>query len=229
MCQRYFDRRVPGSVAVAAALLALLVGCAGPSPRPAADRSVAQDGRDVEAPPANPALVEVDEGVGFTVTEVATITSDVRSVHQEALRHLAAGNARLGVELLLQVVDKAPDATGPYIDLGIAYGALGQHEEAVAALEKAVAATPDHPVAHNELGIALRRLGRFAEARASYERALAVYPGFHFARRNLAVLCDLYLADLSCALEHYEIYQLAAPEDAEVDMWLADLRNRASQ
>ena len=68
--------------------------------------------------------------------------------------------------------------------------------------------------------------GRFAQARDSYESALAIYPGFHFARRNLAVLCDIYLADLDCALTHYLAYMETVPEDDEATMWIADIRNR---
>ena len=71
-----------------------------------------------------------------------------------------------------------------------------------------------------------RKMGRFAAAKQRYEAAIAVYPGYHHARRNLAILCDLYLADLTCALNQYEAYMATVPADAEASMWITDLRNR---
>lgn len=212
-------------------LLLVLAGCASTeSPRTGATAETDLQERARTAKqhqqPVHPAVVEVDAGVGFTVTEAVSISSSVRADYTYALQLLAEGQSETGIELLREVTEKFPDATAPFVDLGIAYGKSGDNEKAVAAFQAALAATPDHPVAHNELGISYRRLGRFAEARASYERALGIYPGFHYARRNLAVLCDLYLADLDCALEEYENYQLSVRDDPEVDMWLADLRNR---
>jgi lipoprotein NlpI len=96
-------------------------------------------------------------------------------------------------------------------------------------LLKALALNPDHPIAHNELGIVFRKSGRFDEAKKSYEAALAIYPGYHYARRNLAVLCDLYLVDLQCALENYEAYMATVPSDSEATMWIVDIRNRIGQ
>jgi Flp pilus assembly protein TadD len=116
-----------------------------------------------------------------------------------------------------------------HIDLGIAYGRVGDLERAEASLERALELAPRHPVAHNELGIVYRRTGQFEEARESYEKALAVYPDFHFARRNLAILCDVYLLDASCALEHYGLYTQAVPDDEAAAMWIADLRNRVAE
>ncbi|NIQ12143.1 MAG: hypothetical protein GWO23_22000, partial [Gammaproteobacteria bacterium] len=43
---------------------------------------------------------------------------------------------------------------------------------------------------------------------------------------NLGILCDLYLNDLECALEHYEIYNGALPENKQVELWIVDLRVR---
>lgn len=207
----------------------VIAGCAGVSGPTHVERRAQADAAGAAVAPrpdAKPARVQVSEGVGFTVTEVVNISSTARARHREALAALAAGENDRGVALLLEVIDAAPDATGPYIDLGIAYRRQEALEDSLTALQSALVTTPDHPVAHNELAISLRRLGRFAEARQSYERALDVFPDYHFARRNLAVLCDLYLADLTCALEHYEAYRLAVPDDPEVEMWIADLRMR---
>jgi lipoprotein NlpI len=93
----------------------------------------------------------------------------------------------------------------------------------------AIEANSKHPAAHNELGIVYRHTGRFTEARASYETALTIYPGYHYARRNLAVLCDLYLSDPGCALENYEAYMTTVPSDDNTSIWIADIRARLGQ
>jgi len=131
--------------------------------------------------------------------------------------------------LLENVADAAPQLSAPRIDLGIAYHRAGDLEAAEINLLLALESNPDHPIAHNELGIVYRKSGRFAEAKKSYEAALAIYPGYHYARRNLAVLCDLYLADLNCALRNYEAYMTTVPSDDEAAMLIADIRSRISQ
>ncbi len=226
LLQRFETLGRRAAILVCALVLAGCAGVSGPAGEEPSATADSAGAATVRRSDAKPARVKVSEGVGFTVTEVVSISGAARGKHREALAALAAGEGERGVALLLEVIEAAPDATGPYVDLGIAYRRQDALEDSLTALQSALAATPDHPVAHNELAISLRRLGRFAEARQSYERALAIFPEYHFARRNLAVLCDLYLADLPCALEHYEAYRVAVPDDPEVEMWIADLRMR---
>lgn len=176
-----------------------------------------------------PARIDIEEQIGFTITEEARIGNDVRMDYDAAVRHFDRGELDQGIRMLEAIVETAPYLTAPRIDLGIAYHNVENLEAAEKNLLLALESNPDHPIAHNELGILRRKSGRFAEARRSYEAALAIYPGYHYARRNLAILCDLYLADLRCALENYEAYMATVPSDDEVSMWMTDLRYRMGE
>lgn len=179
--------------------------------------------------PRAQAQIEIQEQVGFTITEKVSVSDSVRQDYEQALVLLEQGQAGQGISILESVVERAPYVSGPRIDLGIALRRDGEFESAEQHLRKALELNPDHPVVHNELGIIYRMTGRFAEAKRSYEAALAVYPGYHHARRNLGVLCDLYLADPECALASYEAYMTTVPGDDQAAMWIADLRMRLGQ
>jgi tetratricopeptide (TPR) repeat protein len=183
------------------------------------------------APPPKPVAgpqFQQDEG-GFTVLEDAHVAPETRTDYDNAIRLLEQKEYEQGIGLLLKVTQNAPDVSAPQVDLGIAYARLGNLDKAEASLKRAVEINPRQPVAYNELGMVYRRKGQFGAARSSYEQAIAVYPAFHFARLNLAILCDVYLADLTCALDNYVAYQQAIPDDKQATMWVADLRKRMKQ
>ena len=176
-----------------------------------------------------PAAVATQDESGFTITERVSVSASIRANFESAMRLLERGEYDSGIALLADVTEAAPDVTSLHIDLGIAYGRVGDLERAEDSIKNALQLNPRHPVAHNELGILYRKMGRFERARKSYETALDVYPDFHFARRNLAILCDVYLRDLSCALKHYEAYSQAVTDDDAVAIWISDLRDRIGE
>ena len=206
---------------ILAAVLPVLSGCA-------TNGAVGPE-QVVQSSPANrqPAVEQLADGrKGFVITEVSQLNDMARRDFQRAVTMLNNKAYEQAAGLLEKVIEQSPGVTAPHINLAIAYRHLDKLKPAEIHLKTALDLMPTHPVACNEYGMLYRKTGRFNEARAMYEKALERFPEYYPVHRNLAILCDLYLNDLDCALEHYEIYGRAVPEDEQVQLWITDLRNR---
>ncbi len=184
-------------------LFALLQGCAAPH------------AKETAAAPA--------------VHHAAVVTKEQKADFDEAMKLVDNKEYQKAADLLTKVANAEPDNAIPSINLALVYEKLGKMKEAEDSFKAALKADPDNPVAANEYALLYRKTGRFAEARALYEKTLEKYPHFIVMHKNLGVLCDLYLKDYACAIQHYMAYSEVKQDDKTVKMWIADLKQRSGK
>jgi tetratricopeptide (TPR) repeat protein len=213
--------RVTAKVMVLTMVLTVFAGCAANRNT----QSVLDDHQAQEM--TGPSITPLADGrEGFLIVEVPQMDDASRRDFELAVTMLNDQDYSQAIELLEKIIAQSPGVTAPYINAAIGYRAIGKPDLAEGHLKTALEMVPGHPVACNEYGLLYRKSGRFAEARAMYETSLTNFPNYYPVHKNLGILCDLYLNDLACALEHYEIYSQAMPEDRQVNIWITDLRSR---
>ncbi len=174
----------------------------------------------------NNIVIESDD---IVISEEYGIDTELSDKFDQAVKLMNAKNYKMAIELLVEVTDKTNKHSAPYINLAIAYSETGKMQQAEKILLRAKKINPLHPVTNNELGLLYRKTGRFSDAKRTYEKLIKVYPQFLPARKNLGILCDLFMGDLECAISHYEIFLKFQPNDKEVKIWLVDLKRRVGQ
>jgi tetratricopeptide (TPR) repeat protein len=204
--QCYPDRDTRRALRAAGAMLALfalLQGCATPPAKTA------------ETIPA--------------AVHAAALTPEQKADFADAMKLADDKQYEKAADLLGKIVKAGPPNAILAINLALVYEKLGKLKEAEESLQAALKADPDNPVAANEYALLYRKTGRFTEARALYEQTLEKYPHFIMMHKNLGVLCDLYLKDYACAIQHYTAYSEVKQDDKAVKMWIADLKQRSGK
>ena len=154
------------------------------------------------------------------------VAVDVEIDFKDALALLQKGDYIQAVAVLKTVIEREKRLPAPFINIAIAYNALGDAATAEENLIQALKIDTGHPVANNELGLLYRKAGKFNAARTAYENAIKQNPDYLPAKRNLGVLCDLYMHDLECALEQFEKYIELKPDDKAASIWVVDVKQR---
>ena len=158
------------------------------------------------------------------------ISASVEQQFGYGLEAMQAQDYVQAIAIFNKVAEKEPRASGPWVNMAIAYRQLDQMDKADEAIETAVKLNPKNPYALNQAGIIKREMGEFDEAQTMYKSALSEYPNYANAHLNLAILCDLYLQKIGCAKSHYQAYQeIGKNEDKQVIAWMSDLSRRESQ
>ncbi len=165
-----------------------------------------------------------DETISFY--ENRSVDLAVREDFSRAMILLRQEKYPKAIKLLQKVIQKSQNNSAPYINIALAYEKTGEMGLAEDNLKRALSINPNHPATMNEYALLYRRTGRFAEAKKMYESLLDKHPSFMPARKNLGVLCELYLNDYRCALDQYEVYSSALPDDEEVKLWIVGVKQK---
>lgn len=158
--------------------------------------------------------------------EHVDVDSDVEQDFRSSVELMRQEKYAQAVALLDTVIEREKRLPSPYVNIAIAYNKLGDVKAAEENLISALKLDIGHPIANNELGLLYRKAGKFNAARTAYENAIKDNPDYSPAKRNLGVLCDLYLHDFNCALEQFEDYLDIVPDDKTVVIWVADVKRR---
>jgi len=167
-----------------------------------------------------------EETRDIEIREEYGVDEDISQKFKQAVQLIKEEKYKDAVTLLEEVTKRSKKHSAPYVNLGIVYLKLGDVEKSEENFLVALKVNPDHPVTNNELGIVYRKSGRFKEAKKLYEHIIKKYPYFLPARKNIGILCDLFMQDLTCAIEHYDAYLKIKPDDEKVQLWLKDLQRR---
>lgn len=162
------------------------------------------------------------------------VSAAQRNDFEKALGFMKKEQYEKALPLLEAIISENDGLPGANVNLAIAYmklageGDAESYAKAEKALLRAVEVSPKNEVVQFELGLLYRKTGRFDLSRKAYEEAIKVNRNYAMAYYNLAILCDIYMQQLKCAVENFENYQKLAPEGSQqVSMWLTDLRRRA--
>ncbi|UCB55665.1 MAG: tetratricopeptide repeat protein [Thiotrichales bacterium] len=154
------------------------------------------------------------------------VHDSVQLMFTQALTYLQQQEYPQGIALLETLIARENRLAAPYVNLGIAYSRTGKNKMAELNFNKALKLDVGHAVANNELGLLYRKTGRFRAAKTVYQNALIQHPDYLPVRKNLGILCELYLRDFACAMEQYQAYLQYAPEEETVARWAAELKQR---
>lgn len=156
----------------------------------------------------------------------AGLSTQVKQKYAYALQLMGAGDEAAAMKMLNDVSQLNDSLSGPYANRGLLYLKRDDKAKAEKQFRDAIKRNAKNVTALNQLGVLLREKKDFKAARKNYEAALQIDKSHANAHLNLGVLCDIYLQDKPCAVEHFEAYQKINGEDKMVTNWLIDLKEQ---
>ena len=159
----------------------------------------------------------------------AGLATSAKPLYERSIQLAKSGQDKEALEQFSLMTRQHPDIAVGYTNVGLLQLKNGNLELATQAFNQAIILDPRDKLAFNHLGVAQRQQGEFKKAHQSYQQALKIDDNYADAHLNLGILYDIYLQELSLALQHYQRFQsLTESNDKIVDKWIVDLKRRIS-
>jgi Tfp pilus assembly protein PilF len=168
---------------------------------------------------------EDGDGIGKGVP-FYNVDASVEKDFNHAVSLMQSGDYSLAVTILKTVVTREKRLPAPFVNLAMAYNKLDEKHLAEDNFVIALKLDRTNAEANNELGLIYRKAGKFKAAKTAYENAIEANPAYLPAKKNLGILCDLYLHDFDCAYEQFSAYLKVRPNDKTMAIWVADVERR---
>ena len=106
----------------------------------------------------------------------------------QARKHLQSGKYTEAIQHYAWALEKDAACLYCWLEMGVAYQAMGQLSSAISACRQALKIAPNHPLAHGNLGSFLQQSGDLEGAEVAYRRAVEIDSSFVDAIYNLGYL-----------------------------------------
>lgn len=147
--------------------------------------------------------------------------------YQSALDLLKSGQLSEAKIAFTELQKTVKDSPGLYTNLGVISEAEEKMGEAETYYNEALSHNPFYSDALNNLGAIYVQRGDFQKAKQFYEKGLQSDKTHPKLLLNLAMLNELYLHNLSEALDLYGVYVANYPDsNKQVSGWMSDLKRR---
>jgi len=171
-----------------------------------------------------PAAVEP----ALTATPLKPLSDAQQQDFIQATQLLQQGQFQAATLQLEQLWSVLPEASGIGYNLALSQWQQGESALAQHTLTELTQRNANYAAAHNLAGVLARQQGQFRQAERHFKHAIAADANYGIAHKNLAILYELYLAELLPAHYHYQqYYQLT--QDQQAKIWLALIQQQLEQ
>jgi len=188
---------------------------------PASRRSDYESFRNVTSSDEEQVLIaSITPASGEAVASAGKASGTPAELRKSASAALERKDFNTAAELLRRSLDQDANQKDAWDDLGRAYAALNNHDEAIRSFRRQLELDPFHPSANSDLAAELQQQGKLDDAIAAYRKQLEVTPVNRMAHKNLGLLL-LQMSREQEAQPELEAAASLPPDDPEIKIALA--------